>query len=98
MKRAVTDDDLSSDGWFSRGRLSVIALLVATAISIYLCYLLINPFLPSLAWALALTVVALRLHRWIEARIKRPSVAAGLSVTLAALFIVVPALLIGVKL
>jgi len=98
MKRAVTDDDLCSDGWFSRGRLSVIALLVATVISIYLCYLLTIPFLPSLAWALALAVIALPAHRWIEAHIKRPSVAAGLSVMLAALLIVVPALLIGVKL
>jgi predicted PurR-regulated permease PerM len=98
MERKLTDDDAGSDGWFSRGRLSVIVLLVATAIAIYLCYLLMVPFLPALAWAVALVVIALPVHCRIEARIKRPSIAAGVSVTLVALFVVVPAMLIGLKL
>ena len=48
----------------------------------YICYRLTLPFLPALAWALALAVVTYPLHGWIERRIKRPNIAAGLAVAL----------------
>ena len=44
----------STDGWSSRNHISMLVLLAATSIGIYLCYRLAEPFLPALAWALAL--------------------------------------------
>jgi hypothetical protein len=46
------------DGWLSRQRALVLVLLAATTVAVYLCYRLALPFLPALAWALALAVVA----------------------------------------
>src|SRR5205085_6153003 len=98
MERRLDVDDLALDRGFSRARLSVIALLVATGIAIYLCYLLTVPFLPALAWALALAVIAMPAHRWLESHIKRQTIAAGISLSLVAMFVVVPLVLIGAKL
>jgi len=51
----------STDGWFSRERVLALTLLGATVLVFYVCYLLVQPFLPALAWALALAVIAYRL-------------------------------------
>ena len=40
-------------------------MLVATAFGIYICYLLAAPFVPALAWALALAVLFTPLQRWL---------------------------------
>src|SRR5690349_4287282 len=87
-----------ADRGLSRGRLSVMALLAATALAIYVSYLLIAPFTAALAWSVALVVIAIPVHRRLERWIKRPSLAAAISVSLVALCIVVPTLLIGVML
>jgi predicted PurR-regulated permease PerM len=76
----------------------VVVLLTATALAIYLSYLLIAPFLPALAWAVALVIVSIPVHRRLERWMKRPSVAAGVSVALVAICIVVPTLVIGAML
>jgi predicted PurR-regulated permease PerM len=91
-------EKFQSESGFSRARLSVIALLTATALAIYLSYLLIRPFLPALAWALALVVIAIPVHRRLERWIKRSSIAAGISVTLVTICIVLPTLIIGLML
>jgi predicted PurR-regulated permease PerM len=80
----------ADDGWFSRERVLALTLIAATAIVFYLCYLIISPFLSALAWALALAVLAHPLHRWIARRIKRPNLAAALSVLIVSLVIVGP--------
>jgi predicted PurR-regulated permease PerM len=80
----------ASNGWLSRERVVALVLTVASAGVFYLCYRLILPFLPALAWALALAVVAHPLHRRLKAWIPYPNVAAGLSVVLVALMIVAP--------
>ena len=54
-----------ASGWLSRERVAVLALLGVTLVVFYLCYLLIQPFMPALAWALALAVVAYPVHRLI---------------------------------
>src|SRR5687768_16180977 len=85
-------------GIFSRERVLALTLLIATALGFYLCYLLIYPFLPPLAWALALAVVAHPLHEWLARRIQYPNVAAGLAVFIVAVTIVGPALFVTEKL
>ncbi|HJS06210.1 MAG TPA: hypothetical protein VJ809_01075, partial [Pirellulales bacterium] len=66
----------------TRDRLLLIVLLVATAVTVYLVYRLLRPFLPSLAWALALSIIALPVQRWMSRRIHHRGAAAGLTVGL----------------
>ena len=80
----------ADDGWFSRERVLALTLIAATAIVFYLCYLITSPFLPALAWAIALAVLTHPLYTWIERRIKRPNIAAAVSVLIVTLVIVVP--------
>jgi predicted PurR-regulated permease PerM len=80
------------DGWLSRQRALVLVLVAATAIAVYLCYRLTLPFLPALAWALALAVIAHPLHSWLVRRLGHANLAAGLAVALVAVALVAPAL------
>ena len=50
----------------AHGGIYVLALLAATALVLYLCYLMALPFVPALTWALALAVLFMPVHRWIE--------------------------------
>lgn len=75
---------------FNRKQLQTLELITATAVLLYVCYLLALPFLPALAWALALAVVALPIHRRIERLVKNTNLAAGLSVFLVAVVVVAP--------
>jgi predicted PurR-regulated permease PerM len=69
-------------------------LLLATGISIYLCWLMLQPFIMVIAWATVLVIVFYPIHRRLAARIKRPSLAALLSCLLVILIILVPVALI----
>ncbi len=60
---------------YSQKRITDAALLLATCIAFYLCWLLARPFLAAISWALALAVVGHPLHRWLE-RWLRPNFAA----------------------
>jgi predicted PurR-regulated permease PerM len=88
----------AEDGWWSRERALVLALFIATALAFYLCYLLARPFLPALAWALTLAVVAHPLHDWIARRIFHPNLAAVLAVLLVAATVVAPSLFVTQRL
>lgn len=77
-------------GWLSRERALALILVTATAIVVYLCYRLTLPFLPALAWALALAVVVDPLHRWVCHWMPGRNLAASLSVVLVALVVIVP--------
>jgi predicted PurR-regulated permease PerM len=77
-------------GWMTRERMLVLALLVATGLSFYVCYQLARPFLPALAWALALGVVAHPLHEWIERHIHNANLAAAMAVLLVSVMIIAP--------
>ncbi len=81
--------------WGSRGHIQTLVLMTATATGIYLCYRLAAPFLPALAWALALAVLFAPFQRWVESKVKRPNLAAGLSVLVIGLSVVVPATFVG---
>lgn len=60
-------------------RIRVLALVSLTIILIGLCVLLAVPFLPAIAWAVALAILAWPLHRWIAHRVSQRGVAAALS-------------------
>ena len=85
-------------GWLTREQSLAIALLAVTAVAAYLCYRLVQPFLPAIAWALALAVIAFPFHRHVTARIRHPNVAAALSVAAVALLIIGPIALVSQQL
>lgn len=85
-------------GWLSRERILVVALAVATALAFYVCYRLARPFLPALAWALALAVVVHPVHEWGARRIKSANLAAGLTVAVVAVVLIAPAVFVGRRL
>lgn len=82
----------------SRNHIQTLVLVVATACGSYLCYQLAVPFLPTLAWALALAVLFTPFQRWLESKLKRPSLAALVSVLVIGLIVVVPATFVGQRL
>jgi len=71
------------------------ALVGTTLIGLYLCYLLARPFLAALTWALTIAVLAAPLHRRVARWIKSPELAAGLSVAVLALGVLLPLALLG---
>jgi predicted PurR-regulated permease PerM len=84
--------------WGSRSHVQTLVLMGATVVGIYLCYRLATPFLPALAWALALAVLFCPLQRWLESKLKRPSLAAVVSVLVVGLIVVVPVTFVGQRL
>jgi len=83
------------DGWLPRERILTLTLLAITVIAFYLCYLLLQPFLPALAFALALAVVTNPVYRAIRRRVKWDDLAASLAVTAIGLLVVTPIILVG---
>src|SRR5574338_1065126 len=69
-------------------------LLFVTAISLYLCWRMIQPFLGVIAWATVLVIVFYPVHKRLASRIKKPSLAALVSCLLVILIILVPVALI----
>jgi predicted PurR-regulated permease PerM len=78
------------EGWLSRERTAALALLAATLLGIYLCFRLVEPFLPALTWAVTLAIAGYPLHRWIAPRIPGPSIAAGVTATILFFIAVAP--------
>jgi predicted PurR-regulated permease PerM len=66
------------------------ALALVSVVVAYLLFRIAAPCLPALTWALALAVSAYPFHRWLERRIPRKSIAAGLAVTTIAVAVVLP--------
>ena len=60
-----------------RVRLRAFVLLALTIAGIYICFRLLLPLLPALVWSLALVILFLPAHRWIEAKLRNVNVAAG---------------------
>jgi predicted PurR-regulated permease PerM len=73
-------------------------LMAATVGGVYLCYRLALPFLAAFTWALALAVVFVPFQRWAESKVKRPSVAAAISVLVIGLVVLGLAAFVGQRL
>ncbi len=82
---------LTASDWGSPIHVHALVLMVLTGGGLYFCLRMAAPFLPALAWALALAVLFDPMQRWLEAKVKRPTLAAALCVLVIALVVVVPA-------
>lgn len=71
-------------------------MLVATAIALYLCWLMLRPFMGVLAWAIVLVIVFQPVHKEIARRTRRRSLSALISCVLVVLVVVLPLTLIAV--
>ena len=87
MPPALNEND---QGWLSRERVLILTLGIATLITLYICYLIIQPFIPAIAIAIAVAVATSRPQAWLRQRLHSQTVAAGVSVVLAASLILVP--------
>ncbi len=74
----------------SRSTIHALVLMAITVIGMYICFMLITPFIPALVWAMTLAVLTMPLHRRLERKVKRPNLAALLSALVVALVVVVP--------
>lgn len=83
------------DFGLTRERVSVFVLAAATALALYVCCLIAKPFVPVLAFALALAIIARPIHGWSCRRIKNPDLAAGLSVVIVGVFVMGPILFVA---
>lgn len=81
--------------WGSRTQVEMLVLLVVTALGLYLCARLAAPFVPAIAWALALAVLFAPLQRRLEGWVHRPNLAGAIAVLAIVLMVVVPAALVG---
>lgn len=75
--------------------LRTLVLMAASAIGLWLCVLLVQPFLPALAWALALSVLFTPFQRWLESKFTHSGVAASIAVIVIAFIVVVPVIFVG---
>ena len=73
-----------------------IALIAVTVIALYLCWLMVKPFVGVLGWATVLVICFYPVHKIIERRLKRNSLSALLSCVLVILTILVPVVLLTI--
>ena len=77
-------------GWLTRRRTSALSLMVATLLVFYLCWKIAQPFVPALAWALALAILGAGLHRWLLRHLHHPAASAGVATAVLIFFIAAP--------
>jgi predicted PurR-regulated permease PerM len=71
-------------------------LLAVTAIALYLCWLMLQPFVAVLTWATVLVIVFYPVHQRLLKRLKKPALSALLSCILVIFTILVPVVLVTV--
>ncbi|MGI8897742.1 MAG: AI-2E family transporter [Pyrinomonadaceae bacterium] len=71
-------------------------LLAVTAIALYLCWLMLQPFVAVLAWATVLVIVFFPVHQRLLKHLEKPGLSALLSCVLVILTILVPVVLVTV--
>jgi predicted PurR-regulated permease PerM len=81
-----------SNGWLTRRRISALVLLAASALVFYVCWRIAQPFIPALAWALALAILGGGLHRWFLRHVRHAGASAGLATAVLIFFIAAPVL------
>ena len=73
-----------------------VAVLVATGIGLYLCWLMLKPFIGVLEWAIVLVIVFHPVHRRLAGKIRYRSLSALLSCVLVILVVVLPLTLLTI--
>jgi predicted PurR-regulated permease PerM len=67
-----------------------VTLLIVLAFALYLCWLMLQPFVNVILWAAVLAVVFYPMHRRIRARVGSPSAAAAISTLAVIVLILIP--------
>lgn len=80
-----------ADTWLTRERVLVIVLAIVTLAVCALVFLIAQPFIPAITWALVLAVIAHPMHEALARRLRRPTLAAGLAVMLVMVVVALPA-------
>lgn len=75
-----------------------IALLAATGIALYLCWLMLRPFITVLEWAAVLVIIFYPVHKRLARKIKRRGLSALLSSVLVILILVAPLVFLTIAL
>jgi predicted PurR-regulated permease PerM len=88
----------SEQDWGSRNHVQTLVLMIATVFGVYLCYQMTVPFLSVLTWALTLAVLFAPLQRWLEFKLRYPSLAAIGSVLLIGLIVIITVIFVGQQL
>jgi predicted PurR-regulated permease PerM len=67
-----------------------LALVATTVIALYLCWLMLRPFIGVLEWAIVLVIVLYPVHKRLARRIKHRSLSALVSCLLVVFVVVLP--------
>jgi predicted PurR-regulated permease PerM len=81
-----------------RASMPTLVLILVTVLSLYLCFRLAAPFIAALTFAIALAVLFMPLQKWLEAKLKRASLAALVTTVAIAAIVVIPLTFVGEKL
>jgi predicted PurR-regulated permease PerM len=81
-------------GMATRSQGKLLALAAATVVVLYLCYLMLTPFIPPIVWAVTAAVVTHRFSRWVGGHVKTPDAKAGICVAIVAVVVLLPAVLV----
>lgn len=73
-----------------------LALVLALLAFLYLCWLMLQPFVDVLLWAMVLVAVFMPVHRRLVSHLQRPTIAATLSTLLVVVTILAPATLVTI--
>lgn len=87
----VTNRSDSPPAWFTRERITALALLALTLLALIGCAVLLWPFVPALAWALALGVLIEPLHAGLARRLHWRNLSAAICVIGVAVVLIGPA-------
>jgi predicted PurR-regulated permease PerM len=79
-------------------QMRLLGIVAATAVGLYVCYLLALPFLPALTWALVLAIILYPAHRRVEERLRNQNLAALVSVSVAAVAVGLPLIFVAQQL
>jgi predicted PurR-regulated permease PerM len=83
------------DTWLPRERVLVIVLAIVTLVVCATAFRLVEPFIPAITWAVVLAVMAHPMHDAMLRRLRRPWLAAGLSVVAVTLVMALPAVFVA---
>jgi predicted PurR-regulated permease PerM len=95
---STTPAPAEAGGWLPRERALAMVLVGATVIAVYLCYLLVAPFMSAIAWAVALALVSYPVYQWLRLHIHSDNLAALITVALVTLILVAPTVLLAQQL
>jgi predicted PurR-regulated permease PerM len=86
-----------NDFWLDRSRVCSLLLAIITALILYASYQVVRPFMNALIWSLALSITVYPIHRRLQARFEKPNLAAGITVFLVGLVILIPIVFVTVE-